>query len=164
MILTLIVKSTNDVWAGLVIDPYRVKGPLWEQTEALKIPSANETIFIDKELMKTIMKLQQSITEHKPDAFFVSSDVNGLCYVFNKKLIAYGWTDCSSVSKEFICESYNESALKEKNKIYFILNSSANSCNIFDCLFDNKIQSKLLAVPWNNNSNDSLFVYERRNE
>lgn len=163
LMITITLKSTIDIFSGLVIAPYRVNGELWKQTEALKIQSINETIFVDKELKNSIAILQNLVEMKKTDALFVSSDLIGLSYIFNVQLFGIGGYSCTVSPKEFICQSYNESILKKKKKNYFILNSEVNSCNIFECISDNKIQAKLMTLPWNNLTCDSLFVYERHN-
>lgn len=163
LLITIITKAGVDVFFGLAIDPYKIKGHLWEQTEALKISSTNETIFINKELMATIKKLQPLIEKENPDALFTSSELLGLSYVFNKKLIGYGWYDSGISPKEFFYQSYNQSALKEKNKICFLLLSAENKYKIFDYLADKKTNTQLITLPWNYLANDSIFIYARHN-
>jgi hypothetical protein len=161
ILLIITTKSTLDVYWGLVLDPYRVRGPLWKQTEPLTIQSTNETIFIDKELSNSITAIQQVISKNTPTALFASSNLAGLGYILNTKMIGFGSYDCTVTSREFICRSYNTSALKEKKRVYFILNSENNKCNIFECMTDKQSTSKLIAFPWNNPAPDSVYVYER---
>ena len=160
LLITLTVKSTFDLVTGLVIDPYKINGPLWEQTEPLKISLTNETILIDKKLMNTIKTLQPIMEKQNPDAFFTSSQLLGLSYIFNKKLIGYAWYDSGISPKEFFYQSYNQSVLKEKNNICFMLLSAENNYKIFDYLSDGKTTTKLITIPW---ENDSIFVYSRHN-
>ncbi len=160
LLITLTVKSTFDVFTGLVVDPYKINGHLWEQTEPLKIQSTNETIFIDKELMNTIKTLHPIIESENPDALFTSSQLIGLSYIFNKKLIGYAWYDSGISPKEFFVQSYNKSTLKEKNKICFMLLSAENNYKIVDHLSDKKTNTQLITLPW---ENDSIFIYSRHN-
>ncbi|MDP1744290.1 MAG: hypothetical protein Q8L90_01860, partial [Bacteroidota bacterium] len=160
LLITLAVKSTFDVFTGLAVDPYKINGHLWEQTEPLKIQSTNETIFIDKQLMNTIKTLQPIIESENPDALFTSSQLIGLSYIFNKKLIGYAWYDSGISPKEFFVQSYNKSTLKEKNKICFMLLSAENNYKIVDHLSDKKTNTQLITLPW---ENDSIFIYSRHN-
>ncbi len=163
LLLALLGKSTTDVVYGLTIDPYKIKGHLWEQTEALKIPSTNETIYINKELMATIKELRPLIEKENPDALFTSSELLGFSYIFNKNLIGYGWYDSGISPKEFFYQSYNQSAFIEKNKICFLLLSAENKYKIFDYLADKKINTQLITLPWNYLTNDSITIYSRHN-
>ncbi len=160
LLIAITGKSIIDVFSGIALDPYKINGHLWEQTEALKMQASGETIFIDKELMSTIQKLKPLMESQNSDALFTSSELIGLSYVFNKKLIGYGWYDSGISPKEFFYQSYNQSALKEKNNICFMLLSAENNYKIFDYLNDKKINSKLVTLPW---GNDSIFVYSRHN-
>lgn len=162
VMVVLFYKAGNDLYTGLIKDPYRVKGALTEQTEPLYLHGSDETILIHKDLMKTIHDLAPMMESKSAECLFTSSDLIGLGYVFNKKLIAYGWNDCASLSKNFLCDNYNHSEWAKNKSTLFVMNSSLNACHVLECMFDSTQHIKKMEMSWTNNSADSLFVYSKK--
>lgn len=147
------------VYYAVVIEPYRINGNLYSQTEPLFISSSNETIYIDKELKSNLSIMSKIINKEKPNFLYSSSELFGLAYIFNKNLPGYGGFDCNvKESNKFICDAFNTSKLK-KGKILFTLANNENKCNSFTCFQTIGFNKKTLSIKRNVNSNDSLHFY-----
>ncbi|MES2838625.1 MAG: hypothetical protein V4667_13935 [Bacteroidota bacterium] len=161
LLFAFVIKSCLNVYTATVTEPYRVNGTLYTQTEPLYIKTTNETIYIDKDLKNNLTLLANSISASKPLAFCTSTELMGLAYVFDKKLIGYGIYPCSSKSaNQYICQAFNKSELT-KDKIYFLLSLAEEKCLDYPCFVKKNRGEKLFSIPWTNIGNDSLFVYSR---
>lgn len=153
------IKIVMGVYYAIVIEPYRINGNLFSQTEPEFISTTNETIYIDKELKYNLTVISKIINIEKPNFIYSSSELFGLAYLFNKKSPGYGGFDCNvKESNTFICDAFNNSKLKN-GKILFTIGNNENNCDSFPCFKTNGFNKKILSIKRNVNSIDSLHFY-----